>query len=57
MEYRVRVVLYLYIIKEVANDAVGRQPIMLGNRSGHCKETAQKSHVVKHIFSAYYGVD
>ena len=57
MEYRVRVVLYLYIIKEVANGPVGRQPIMLGNRSGYCKETAQKLYVVKHIFSAYYGVD
>ena len=48
---------YIYIIKEVANGPVGRQPIMLGNRSGYCKEMAQKSHVVKHIFSVYYGVD
>ena len=46
---------YTYIIKEVANGPVGRQPIMLGNRSGYCKEMAQKSHVVKHIFSADYG--
>ena len=47
--------LYLYIIKGVANDAIGTQPIMLGNRSGHCKETAQKTYVVKHIFSVDYG--
>ena len=47
--------LYLYIIKEVANDAVGTQRVDSGNRSGYCKETAQKSHVVKHIFSADYG--
>ena len=49
--------LYLYIIKEVANGPVGRQPIMLGNRSGYCNEVAQKSHVVKHIFSVNYGND
>ena len=49
--------LYIYIIKEVANGPVGRQLIMLGNRSGYCKETAQKLYVVKHIFSADYGRD
>ena len=47
--------LYLYIIKGVANDAIGTQRVDSGNRSGHCKETAQKLYVVKHIFSANYG--
>ena len=48
--------LYLYIIKGVANDAIVTQRVDSGNRSGYCKETAQKLHVVKHIFSAYYGL-
>ena len=48
-------VLYLYIIKEVAKDPGGTQRVDSGNRSGYCKETAQKLYVVKHIFSADYG--
>ena len=49
--------LYLYIIKGVANDAIGTQRVDSGNWSGHCKETAQKLYVVKHIFAADYGKD
>ena len=49
--------LFVYIIKGVSNGPVVTQRVDSGNRSGHCKETAQKLYVVKHIFSAYYGVD